>query len=73
MATLLETTTADGRALFIALDDRAGRTLYCLDGGVTREQKDFDELPRFYRTPRGAKLAAAHLVDEKLIWVTPVA
>lgn len=33
--------------------------------------RDFDELPRYYRTERGARQAAARLTGDKLVWKAP--
>ena len=69
---ILEAVTDRGKRLYIEEDKRDGElTLYCLDCDFDTFGKVFDELPRFYRTVRGAKTAAAHLVTDKLKWATP--
>lgn len=66
----LETTTSEGLALWIERDsDRHG--LFCLDCPYSPYKaggKEFIELPRRYRTERGAKQAAALLTGERLTW-----
>lgn len=65
------TTTDRGYELVIEEYADQSTTLYCLDCGSGSYGKAFDELPRFYRTERGCKNAAARLVIEKLKWVKP--
>jgi hypothetical protein len=68
---ILEATTGRSR-LYIAECVEPGKaTLYCLDCDFDTFGKQFIELPRFFRTVRGAKNSAAHLVVEKLKWVAP--
>lgn len=69
---VLETQDARGKPLWISRDNGTP-VLFCLDcdfhslGG-----RDYDELPRFYRTERGARQAAALLTGDKLVWKAPV-
>lgn len=72
MAITLQTKTARGKALWIERDVGPGYECFMLDCGFSRGAKDFIELPRLYRTERGAKSAAARMVAEKLKWSTPV-
>lgn len=58
--------------LYISEDiEEAKATLYCLDCSWDSLGKAVPELPRFYRTARGCKLAAANITGEKLKWVKP--
>lgn len=65
-----ESTTSAGVALWIDLDAQGLYRLDCAWKG--RGGKHIDELPRFYRTARGARHAAALLTRERLTWVSPV-
>jgi hypothetical protein len=68
----LEAKTSKGAALWIDRDDRSdGSELWRLDCGQGYRGKQFDELPRYYRTARGAKQGAALLTGERLTWVPP--
>ena len=60
-----ESTTAKGVALWIEQDAQG---LHRLDCAWSGRGKHFDELPRFYRTARGAKQGAALLTGERLTW-----
>lgn len=62
----LEAKTAKGVALWIEGD---GRGSYRLDCGWSERGKGIVELPRSYRTERGAKQGAALLAGERLTWV----
>jgi hypothetical protein len=67
----LEATTSKGVALWIERDsDRRG--LDCPYSPYKAGGKEFIELPRRYRTERGAKQAAALLAGERLAWAPPV-
>lgn len=69
---ILEAACERTSRLFIIEDVKAGKpTLYLLDCDFSMGSKQFIELPRCYRTERGAKSAAARLVQEKLKWVAP--
>ncbi|EMO9521300.1 hypothetical protein ACR3H8_33440 [Pseudomonas aeruginosa] len=68
MPTRLESKTAKGVALWI---DQDAQGLHRLDCAWSGRGKHFDELPRFYRTERGAKQGAALLTGERLTWVQP--
>lgn len=66
----MQAVTASNKRLYIEEYMRDGElTLYCLDCDLDTFGKVFDELPRFFRTVRGAKTAAAHLVTDKLKWM----
>ncbi|MCF3157316.1 hypothetical protein N5C70_27715 [Pseudomonas juntendi] len=68
----LEATTSKGASLWIARDDRSdGGELWRLDCAHGYRGRQFDELPRFYRTARGAKQAAALMTGERLTWALP--
>jgi len=65
----LEAKTSKGTTLWIERDDRSdGTELWRLDCTQSYRGRHFDELPRFYRTPRGAKQGAALLTGERLAW-----
>lgn len=69
---ILEAPVGRQSTLYISECAEQGKsTLYCLDCGFDMNGKQFIELPRFYRTERGAKSAAARLVQEKIKWVKP--
>jgi hypothetical protein len=68
----LEATTSKGASLWIARDDRSdGSELWRLDCAYGYRGRQFEELPRFYRTARGAKQGAALLTGERLTWALP--
>lgn len=59
----IRATTSNGDVLSICRDDRDELTeLWCLTS--TKHIK----LPRYYRSQRGAKLAAGRLTGEILVW-----
>lgn len=62
----LECKTVKGISLWI---ERDSQDLQRLDCGWAARGKHFVELPRFYRTERGAKQAAALITGERLVWV----
>lgn len=67
---LLEAKLKSGASLYISLDTSGEPALFFLDCGFSRSGfKVFDELPRVYRTERGARQAGALLACEKLVWV----
>lgn len=69
MLTVLETKDAKGCALWIEKDPDLRYSIYMLDCGFDRAGfKAYGELPRIYRTERGARQAAALLTEEKLKW-----
>lgn len=73
MVTILETRCANGTLLWIDKDPDPRYSIYMLDCGFSRSGfKGFNELPRIYRTERGARQAAALLTEEKLKWSAPV-
>ncbi|MCD4866974.1 hypothetical protein [Pseudomonas sp. PLB05] len=65
----LEAKTEKGIALWIKRDAQGHHRLDCAWSG---RGKHFDELPRFYRTERGAKQGAALITGERLTWSTAV-
>ena len=74
MLTVLETKDAKGLTLRIDKDPDPRYSIYMLDCGFDRTGfKVFGELPRIYRTERGARQAAALLTGEKLKWSAPEA
>lgn len=64
----LEAKTEKGIALWIESDAQG---LHRLDCAWSARGKHFDELPRFYRTERGAKQGAALITGERLTWTMP--
>lgn len=69
---ILQATTERNQRLYVAESgEPEAHILYCLDCDMDAFGKQFTELPRFYRSERGARVAAARLVDEKLVWVKP--
>jgi hypothetical protein len=69
---ILRAITNRNQTLYVSESGEPGsRVLYCLDCDMDSFGKQFIELPRFYGTERGARAAAARLVDEKLVWVKP--
>lgn len=70
--TILETVAANGVSIWIDKDLDPRYSIYMLDCGFDRAGfKAFGELPRIYRTERGARQAAALLTEEKLVWSAP--
>lgn len=68
---VLETKDARGKELWISCDNGTP-VLFCLDCNFhSMGGRDYGELPRFYRTERGARQAAALLTGDKLVWKTP--
>ena len=69
---ILEAVCERSSRLVIIKDVEIGKPdLYILDCDFSMGHKQFIELPRIYRTERGARSAAARLVSEKLEWKTP--
>lgn len=69
---VLETKDSRGKELWISRDEYGLPVLFCLDCNFhSMGGRDFDELPRCYRTERGARQAAARLTGDKLIWKAP--
>lgn len=68
---IAETRTTDGRVLRLGVDP-IRRGWVALECDYTRKgDRDFDRLPRSYRTARGARYAAALLPGERLSWRAP--
>lgn len=66
---ILEASTQRNYRLFIAEDYEPGKpTLFLLDCDFDMIGKQYLELPRYYRTERGARCAAARITCEKLKW-----
>lgn len=66
---VLQTRDSMGKELFITRDEQDSSVLFCLDCNFhSLGGRDFDELPRFYSTVRGARVAAARVTGEKLDW-----
>lgn len=66
---VLETKDARGKDLWIAMKEDGHPVLFCLGCNFhSQGGRDYDELPRYYRTERGARMAAARLTGEKLVW-----
>ncbi|SIQ98993.1 hypothetical protein [Aquipseudomonas alcaligenes] len=61
----IETKTSSGYALWIECDAQGFHRLDC---EWHSRGKRFIELPRFYRTERGAKQGAALITGERLTW-----
>lgn len=69
---ILEGKTARNETLWIAECSEPGHTtLYLLDCEFDNRGKQFLELPRFYRTERGAKNAGTRIAGEKMKWSKP--
>ncbi|AZC56248.1 hypothetical protein [Pseudomonas chlororaphis] len=69
---IMQAVISPSQELYISEDTEKGKaTLYCLDCNWDSLGKAFYELPRFYRTTRGCKLAAAKISGEKLKWMKP--
>jgi hypothetical protein len=69
---ILEANVERNKRLYISECAEPGKlTLFCLDCDFDTFGKQFIELPRFYKTVRGSKSAAARLVEEKIIWSKP--
>lgn len=70
---LTTTTTVDHKAQTLeVIFDPAGAQPFTLAGGFRYDGRAaFPELPRCYRTARGARQAAARLTGEKLAWAPP--
>lgn len=66
---VLQTKDSQGKELWISRDQEGSSVLFCLDCNFhSLGGRDFDELPRYYRTVRGARMAAAKVTGEKLDW-----
>lgn len=66
----LEAKTEKGIALWI---ERGTDGMHRLDCEWSERGKAMIELPRFYRTERGAKQGAALITGERLSWAMPTA
>ena len=60
-----------GLGVQVRMESPDGGELWRLDCAHGYRGRQFDELPRFYRTARGAKQAAALLTGERLTWALP--
>ncbi|MDY1103253.1 hypothetical protein [Pseudomonas aeruginosa] len=66
---VLQTKDSRGKELWISRDQEGSSVLFCLDCNFhSLGGRDFDELPRYYRTARGARMGAAKVTGEKLDW-----
>ncbi|MBJ2286652.1 MULTISPECIES: hypothetical protein [Pseudomonas] len=66
---VLETKDTRGKELWINRDDNGDPPLFCLECNFhSMGGRDYDELPRYYRTERGARMGAARITGEKLVW-----
>ncbi|VWC49533.1 hypothetical protein BLA13014_07603 [Burkholderia aenigmatica] len=64
------TTTEEGHPLW--LETRQGRDTVFLDCGTRRNgDRHYLELPRGFKTARGARQAAALMLGERLTWRAP--
>lgn len=73
MPSVLCTARTKSDDCFEIVFDPSSRSPFTLDCGWTRQgSKQFIELPRMYRTARGARQAAALLAGESLDWKEPV-
>lgn len=70
---LLVATTSDGKRLEIHPADAKPYTVRMDASRDYTGNRHFDKICGFYKTPRGARQAAAMATCEKLIWTAPTA